>query len=554
MPVEASRFCTFALTGRSGNIAAFDEVDCLYRVGEHRVCENCASVCHPGKAEYECDDYSDDDEEGDACISWCQCHQVQGGASCRLLNGSLELLESCGLSEENKVRLARSVGESNTYELPPPIAPSGNIEDTIRIHMLEFSRDGAHSLAADCRQLAAISKETFWIDATAMPRCRLEAAAQKIMNYHVDLHSLDRSGILGAEFWCQVKDVCAEDDIASGVDIHYDKDEYLAELEVGIFPSISTVTYLTAPQDAAATVVYTNKIRDLEGDAIQGCVLSYPVVGKHMSFDGRYLHGAPAALTQPVRGEVSRLQAGLKGGGGGDDVGMEGGSSSTRITFQVNVWVHHHPLEARPLTAEQVASLASHTPPGGIGGTKEDAAPGSTTVFTSAVALGTDADGKIEQKASASASQAIRGLREVVDTANKYTQIGVTLIDCLAGEAGVTDPREALPGSRGSGAQLVHVPFIGSSDNVAWGYEKKQEEEKEQEQEQEQEEEEEQETYMQMWVPAGQIAARLASLGGSGTHGGDFGQSTFWLSYELPDLAPRLRSPGEVSEDSGEEE
>ena len=341
---SASEFCVFALTGTSRDDRCWDEVNCRARLGELRLCENCANTCREGEAEIDDDDV-DDDEQQEFTQFYCQCSQVQG-EPCSLLSGSLERLESCGLTEHRRIHLANSIKSSNDYTVPPPIAPSNNIEETIRIHSVNFTHQGPRTLGDDCRMLAKLSKETFWIGSKSRPRCRLEAAAQKIMNYHVNLHGLSSStgssGILGAEFWCQVKDTSSEDSIASGVDIHYDKDEYLAEVELGIFPTVSTVTYLEAPPNGACTAVFTNKIRDIEGDPIEGCVLSYPVVGKHLSFDGRYLHGAPSALTQPVMEALSKLQEGLKDGG---DSGSSGSScGSTRITFQVNVWV----IEPKP--------------------------------------------------------------------------------------------------------------------------------------------------------------------------------------------------------------
>ena len=103
-PLPANRFCTFALTGRSSNIAAFDEVDCLHRLGELRLCENCATICHADEAVYASDDYSDIDEQGENMYILVPMSSSERRRSMPLLKDSLELLESRGLSEENRLK------------------------------------------------------------------------------------------------------------------------------------------------------------------------------------------------------------------------------------------------------------------------------------------------------------------------------------------------------------------------------------------------------------------------------------------------------------------
>ena len=321
----ADQFCFFALTGgHSPEALDCSLADTLCKQCNMYVCQACADHCHKLH-----DVILDEDEEDDDVRRNCQCSSLDDG--CRLIKGSRERTQHCGLNDDRLGNFLQSIKESNSYELPPQIAPDGNVQDTIRIHMANFNSEdevgtclGASALANDCRILASLSKETFWIDASAKPRCRLEAAALDILRYHVSKHGIvdgdgdgdiyttgnETMSILGAEFWCQVKDARSEDTIASGVDIHYDKDEYLAEAGIGVFPVISTVTYLAVPPDgetAAATTIFTHKIKEDVEEPIEGTVLSYPVIGKHVSFDGRYLHGAPAVLTAPVA-EALKIQ------------------------------------------------------------------------------------------------------------------------------------------------------------------------------------------------------------------------------------------------------
>lgn len=80
----------------------------------------------------------------------------------------------------------------------------------------------------------------------------------------------------------------------SAIDLHYDKDENIAEaFSVGVFPQISTVTYVSSSSSFQPTMVFNTTAGDAVGTAISDCFISFPRVGKHVAFDGRFLHGAP---------------------------------------------------------------------------------------------------------------------------------------------------------------------------------------------------------------------------------------------------------------------
>ena len=88
-------------------------------------------------------------------------------------------------------------------------------------------------------------------------------------------------------------DECSDINAGGGIGLHYDKDEEVAEhFGVGVFPQISTVTYLSVSPTAAPTVIIENTPDLPVGKEIQKCYISYPLRGKHVRFDGRYLHGA----------------------------------------------------------------------------------------------------------------------------------------------------------------------------------------------------------------------------------------------------------------------
>lgn len=110
---------------------------------------------------------------------------------------------------------------------------------------------------------------------------------------------------------------------------------------VQVHPTLSTVTYLTAvgaptlilntlgtPASASASEVAAKA----HGPIASGG-LSFPRVGKHIVFDGARLHGAVPCQ-----------------GGGAP-------SGARRITFLVNLWLHHKPLGVERLPAPLAAAL-----------------------------------------------------------------------------------------------------------------------------------------------------------------------------------------------------
>ena len=101
--------------------------------------------------------------------------------------------------------------------------------------------------------------------------------------------------ILGAEYWIQER----RGDEDGG--FHYDKDESAASNKQRmIFPSLSTITYLT--DGGAPTMVLnqtTNQFGNTEVPAVptEGW-LSFPETGKHLWFRGTAQHGVPGSLCQ----------------------------------------------------------------------------------------------------------------------------------------------------------------------------------------------------------------------------------------------------------------
>ena len=230
--------------------------------------------------------------------------------------------------------------------------------------------DGADILCRNLiRQAEALIKEsrdTFWVpignddgqnskDNTEW--CDLERLARTIYLRHVNAYNLnshtletknvndslrpkhiesisdyvDEKDRPGAEWWVQVKPAGSS---KAPVDLHYDKDEALAEAFcLGSFPTLSTVTYLTGDNKCtnetdkddgrhqesgmeAPTLVFPHTYYDEEEQPISTMLLSRPVKGKHIVFDGRLLHGAPGHPALRDTAEVGSL----------------------RVTLLVNIW------------------------------------------------------------------------------------------------------------------------------------------------------------------------------------------------------------------------
>lgn len=109
------------------------------------------------------------------------------------------------------------------------------------------------SLIADCRATFTArttrkgqkysAGETYWLAASAEPRCALEKLARDVF----DLHTVGKEagvdydpGASGAEWWTLVLD--SDDDVG----LHWDRDYQMeASADILVHPHLSTVTYLT---------------------------------------------------------------------------------------------------------------------------------------------------------------------------------------------------------------------------------------------------------------------------------------------------------------------
>lgn len=236
---------------------------------------------------------------------------------------------------------------------------------------------------------------TFFMPAVMKPRCALEALASDIFKAHTkDLEpgkhfDPERSG---AEFWTLVlenkqkttRDVLDdnqmsqdkvekddneedEEDEDDEVGMHFDADYGLEQQlpNYMLHPRVATVTYLS--NVGAPTLILDKKSpppSDVNKASLNGSIhqgwLSHPIMGKHIAFDGRLLHGAPAtffpsmdnsAIEEKEEPDTKRRKL--------NNDKSENTPSGKRVTFLVNVWLNHCPIDAEMLEDDLVSQMKS---------------------------------------------------------------------------------------------------------------------------------------------------------------------------------------------------
>lgn len=161
--------------------------------------------------------------------------------------------------------------------------------------------------------------ETFWLGATDEPRCGIEEYVQQLFQFHTRNAVFDKNDS-GAEWWTQV--IGENDDIG----FHWDKDYALEHNGINLCPHLASVTYLNnigGPTCILDHVTPLTVEESLEG-RIESTHVSVPVIGKHIAFDGRLLHGSVGSLARHI----------------------EGAAGDKRVTLLVNIWLNHQPLTA----------------------------------------------------------------------------------------------------------------------------------------------------------------------------------------------------------------
>jgi hypothetical protein len=216
----------------------------------------------------------------------------------------------------------------------------------------------------------ALLPRTFWMPADGTePRCVLEQCAMEIFRHHVKDGVVFDAKTSGAEWWVQIRpsppagryallpeeainggDCSDEVDLeTTGVCFHWDKDEDL-RLAMGgnmyIHPHISTVTYLS--DSGAPTMALNYRVNTFTGEYMPPpesepveAYLSWPKKGKHLSFDGRYLHAAPSNFMKSgTFNEQLKVPDEIKD----EEQKKKQVRRQRRVTFLVNIWLNYKPF------------------------------------------------------------------------------------------------------------------------------------------------------------------------------------------------------------------
>lgn len=235
----------------------------------------------------------------------------------------------------------------------------------------------------------ALLPRTFWVNCQDQPRCALEQCALEVFKHHVQNH--DKSfdpDTSGAEWWVQIRpsppagrynvlkndkidDNCNDksseqgDDLeASGICFHWDKDEDLRLMMGGnmyIHPHISTVTYLTSI--GAPTLALNYRVNPLTGEYMPPqdggnfeAYVSCPKKGKHLSFDGRYLHAAPKDLMPDGLFE-NQIKVSSSDNVKDPIEEKKHARRHRRVTFLVNIWLNYKPFNVDPFPESMIDKL-----------------------------------------------------------------------------------------------------------------------------------------------------------------------------------------------------
>ena len=395
--------CTFAATGRN---PAFQPIFICHSCasttssvedGKEQtmplcICQNCAYSCHKNcDVEYVGDgpSYCDCSSLGNDCVSSC--------VKCLLINHSKEAAHRLGMNADN-----------HGMNFAMPISGEGKFPYKHSISTIEALLpkqsviNPCDSLIPQILELINHSSDTHWIPidisegtmSSSIDMCELEQLAFAIFQHHIDtqrLHSHLEKDSAGAEWWVQVKNIrdeVKEIDVkeTEAIDLHYDKDEELAAaFDLGSFPTLSTVTYLTdnkvqsyadgeyhnVPPAPTLVFPHTYEMPDdgpigsenededsiVTNHELHQVIISHARVGKHLMFDGRLLHGVPSNLL--LRQTFNAGQRVHRESGINEEESIH--SHRLRVTFLVNIWLSRKPTGVDILPGDMRSAIQSKT-------------------------------------------------------------------------------------------------------------------------------------------------------------------------------------------------
>lgn len=351
----------------------------------------------------------------------------------------------------------------------------------------------------ECISLAKLSKDSFWMDIQSPARCTVENVVKNILIHHLrSLSDKNEVHFCGVEWWVQVKPIIQQSNIvvdnselivnnqAVAIDLHYDKDETIAEyFSIGIFPVISTVTYLsdhsqlsgvTKPQsysdvnsqaesvkiyEPQPTVIFESTASTPVGQAIEKVHISWPEVGKHIAFDGQLLHGAPAEpllrqLNPAHEVPKSVMSSTAPANVSSDEFVSADISNPMRVTLLANIWINHQPAQVKPLSAEILGDILADSRNADTSTAINGSSSPSTYTFSEPISF--------EDPGPCS-------VMDISITAEDTTYDGYVEEfedkDMNAKES--SEAPKGLESSEGGKGNWVYLPFVG--DDSMWGKE-----------------------------------------------------------------------------------
>ena len=311
---------------------------------------------------------------------FCDCNDF----CCKIYDESVNAVKRLGFTDTDRTKPIQT-SRTTINHLSNTKSTDVYVRDVYTIPDLNEKRF-LKCLIRQSKELVQHSKDTFWLDANIVEQqkndslCELEKFAWTIFRRHMEHYGAnedikqgdqEKALIVGAEWWVQVKMISPADEktIAAAassnhpnsteaIDLHYDKDEEMASMfGIGVFPSLSTVTYLTEIENAPPTLIFSRRYDEVEDDndpvGINDMFVSHPIIGKHVAFDGRLLHGAPShPLLRRQIHQTGNARFPC------DDVSNE---KSIRITFLVNVWIGHKPIGVNELPVPIRSAIRAST-------------------------------------------------------------------------------------------------------------------------------------------------------------------------------------------------
>jgi hypothetical protein len=381
----------------TGATSGADTLETTVSSSPHQFCTRAATGCSPVYQEiYTCRTCCENEPNTNttslcvcsACVDHCHVnHDIDyvgmGPCFCDCVDFCCKIVDE-SIVEAKRLGIEMTMDNTPRFQLMP-LAPkqrhndantlSSYTQDVYHISMLR-NTILRNRLILQAKELIQHSRETFWLDAettetltnssSSSKLCELEYLAWHIFRRHVahyfgEYQSDSKDGsatnsIMGAEWWVQVKPISTapvvtpnakefdafenDSDSIEAIDLHYDKDEEMADsFGLGIFPSLSTVTYLTESENVPPTIVFSRRY-DEDSENIANMFINHPATTKHIVFDGRLLHGAPShvLLRQQMPNQMKNISDDEVVTGNEDPI-----APTMRITLLVNIWLNHKP-------------------------------------------------------------------------------------------------------------------------------------------------------------------------------------------------------------------